>query len=227
MAKNGIPALVGERAAEIFEQLHIPKHDFCLQHSEEEVAIFGGTNRLIARESADVPGVWKFTFDRGLAAPGRADRWDELHPGHKWLCTVPAEEAFTAAANIGNEEVGAGLVAEAALLSGFKMVVWRGESNGGDHTTFERRNEPGIFTSQNKEFAAEYCKPGTEPRQFFLKAEKALNLTDPGMAELAWIREWASAWESLNKPLTFSSIFPIIIHNEQKVSMAGRRGTIF
>ena len=78
----------------------------------------------------------------------------------------------------------------AAKAHGFNMETWRGEQSGEAHTEFSGRREFGIFTSQNKAFASEYTNGQGEPRRFYVKGDKVLNLEDPDLKVYKWMDKW-------------------------------------
>lgn len=88
------------------------------------------------------------------------------------------------------------IIDRAARAAGFTLETWRGESSGGDHTDFSGRVEPGIFTSQNRDFAGQYAARGGtgEPRRFYVRAGRVLDLESPGLAEHRWMSEWGKAY---------------------------------
>jgi len=83
--------------------------------------------------------------------------------------------------------------------NGKPLAVYRGEGSGEDFTVFDRRmtREKAFFFTPDRDIASTYAAKNnwsmTEPRSFYLKAEK---LFDPRSKEgRAFIREWAKNWD--------------------------------
>lgn len=80
--------------------------------------------------------------------------------------------------------------------SGNPEIIYRGESSGSEHDVFDPRQtrERGFFFTPDKSIASIYAQGG-EPRAFYIKAEKLLDLTRDTPEARKWITEWAKAWD--------------------------------
>lgn len=78
---------------------------------------------------------------------------------------------------------------------GRPLVVYRGEGTGGDFEQFDRRmtGENAFFFTADKSIASVYAR-GQEPRQFYLKSEKLVDITR-GKDSADFIRKWAKVWD--------------------------------
>lgn len=79
--------------------------------------------------------------------------------------------------------------------TGMPLVYYRGEQSGSQHTVFDARktNERGFFFTRSRELAGQYAHGG-EPREFYLRAERVLDLTQDTRETRAWVANWAKAW---------------------------------
>ena len=114
---------------------------------------------------------------------------------------VQKDADYMAAVERGDTDTAQRMVDEAAKRAGYTLETWRGEwpLRAAERTDSPRRREPGIFTSQNKAFAAEYANPGSyrgksEPRRFYVKADKVLDLANPDRAANKWMKEWGDGY---------------------------------
>jgi len=113
---------------------------------------------------------------------------------------TPDDAAFMSAVESGDATILQKMVDYAAKSKGYTLETWRGETNEEDHSDFSRRRETGIFTSQNKDFAAQYAthagsrKSRGEPRRFYVKANRILDLESPDRAAHQWMDEWGKNW---------------------------------
>jgi len=82
--------------------------------------------------------------------------------------------------------------------NGNPLVVYRGEAQGGDFTDFA---EGSNWFTPSREDAAYYAAAGTEPRAFYLKSEKLLDLTDPYAQEnREFLNDFASNYDDWIDP---------------------------
>jgi hypothetical protein len=73
-----ISEAVASKAYKLFKLAGISESDFALQTASDEVAVFGGWNRIIARQNEEDIRQWTFSIDRGLSRPEVVDRFDSL-----------------------------------------------------------------------------------------------------------------------------------------------------
>lgn len=110
------------------------------------------------------------------------------------------DEAYMKAVNDKDMNAAQGIIDNMAKSKGYMIETWRGEGSGIPHTNFSGRREPGIFTSQDKDFASEYANGEYRSsekvlRRFYVKADRVLSLTNPDLKTLDWIRKWGEGWD--------------------------------
>jgi phage portal protein BeeE len=78
---------------------------------------------------------------------------------------------------------------------GNPLVVYRGESTGGDFNEFnrEKTRENSFFFTADKEIASKYASD-KQPREFYLSSERFIDLTQGKQGE-EFIREWAKVYD--------------------------------
>lgn len=85
----GYPRYIAEaivkKAYEIFKLCEISENDFALQTASEEVAVFGGWNRIIARQDEDDDHLWTFHIDQGLSRPKIVENFQKLSDSQKTI----------------------------------------------------------------------------------------------------------------------------------------------
>jgi hypothetical protein len=76
---------------------------------------------------------------------------------------------------------------------GRPVVFYRGESSGSTHEAFDRKKtrEGGFFFTTDLATATIYANKG-EPRAFYLRAERYLDLTEDGMDAWKFISAWGA-----------------------------------
>jgi hypothetical protein len=79
---------------------------------------------------------------------------------------------------------------------GNPLVVYRGESQGGDFSVFDikKTREKSFFFTLDKHVAQDYAR-GQEPRSFYLSAEKVLDLTRRTKESIDFVKSWGKVWE--------------------------------
>ena len=142
-------------------------------------------------ENSDFPAVYDLTDRRDQKLTAR-----RYIPREEWkpvpvLTESNADQEYLQAVSAGDMETAQRLVDAAARAAGYTMEVWRGDD--GPHTDFQGRREVGVFTSTTKAFAASYALNG-QPRRFYVKADKVLDLTDPwkNRETIDWITRWSA-----------------------------------
>ena len=80
-----IAEAVAKKAHEIFILCGISETDFALQNVSDEVAIFGGWNRIIARQDYDDDHLWTFYIDKGLSRPEIVKKFEKLSDSQKTI----------------------------------------------------------------------------------------------------------------------------------------------
>jgi len=83
-----------------------------------------------------------------------------------------------------------------AKSKGYTHETYRGDIDANNifsYTKRERR-EYGIFTTPIKEIAAAYSR-NKEPRKFYVKANKILNLMKDSMENMKWVQKWGESFD--------------------------------
>ena len=87
-------------------------------------------------------------------------------------------------------------IRELAQSKGFVHVTYRGDIDADRINTYspKERREHGIFTTPMKEAAAVYARD-KEPRMFYVKAKKILDLTKDTMEHMRWVMKWGESFD--------------------------------
>lgn len=80
-----IAEAVAKKAHEIFRLCGISETDFALQTVSDEIAVFGGWNRIIARQDYDDDHLWTFYIDQGLSRTNIVKNFKKLSDTQKTL----------------------------------------------------------------------------------------------------------------------------------------------
>jgi hypothetical protein len=80
-----IAEAVAKKAHEIFRLCGISENDFALQTVSDEVAVFGGWNRITARQDYNDDHLWTFYIDQGLSRPEIVKNFNKLSDAQKIL----------------------------------------------------------------------------------------------------------------------------------------------
>jgi hypothetical protein len=90
-------------------------------------------------------------------------------------------------------------VAQLARSRGYVYRSYRGDSLAGEIFNYspKERREHGIFTTPIKDVAKTYAggQFKSDPRLFYIKASKLLNLTDDTLPNMHWVEKWAESFD--------------------------------
>lgn len=97
-----------------------------------------------------------------------------------------------------------------AASKGYKYSTYRGDIYAEEITSYspKERREHGIFTTPIKEIAAIYAS-NNDPRQFFIKANRILDLTKDTLENMRWVNKWGeSAFDDWRDPQSGEEVSP-------------------
>jgi len=88
-----------------------------------------------------------------------------------------------------------------AHARGYTYETFRGDSDAGNIFNYTRkeRREYGIFTTTDKEVAAVYAQD-REPRRFYVRAPKVLNLMNDTLENMMWVNKWGESFDEWRDP---------------------------
>ena len=94
---------------------------------------------------------------------------------------------------------------------GKPLVVYRGEGRGGERNVYDssQSRENAIFMTPEKDVARVYEKGNAEPRAFYVKAERLLDLTEDTRETRKFIREWAKNWDDWTDRQSGEQVDPV------------------
>jgi hypothetical protein len=86
---------------------------------------------------------------------------------------------------------------------GYTYETFRGDSDAGNIFSYSRkeRREYGIFTTTVKEVAKGYAHD-REPRRFYVRAQKILNLMNDSLQNMMWVNKWGESFDEWRDPQT-------------------------
>lgn len=94
-----------------------------------------------------------------------------------------------------------------AAARGYTFETYRGDTDAGNIFVYhpKERREHGIFTTPNKEVASVYAQDH-DPRKFYVRAPKVLDLTKDSLENMMWVKQWGTIWEPWNDPQTGEAV---------------------
>jgi hypothetical protein len=92
-------------------------------------------------------------------------------------------------------------VKKLAASKGYTFETYRGDVDADRIFSYspKERREHGIFTTVEKEVAAIYARD-REPRKFYVRAPKILDLTDDSLENIMWVKKWGEVWGEWRDP---------------------------
>lgn len=92
-------------------------------------------------------------------------------------------------------------VKKLAVARGYTLETYRGDVDADRIYSYSprERREHGIFTTVDKEVAAVYARD-KEPRKFYVRAPKILDLTHDSLANMKWVNKWGEVWGEWRDP---------------------------
>jgi|FAXJ01.1.fsa_nt_gi hypothetical protein len=90
-----------------------------------------------------------------------------------------------------------------AHARGYAYETYRGDTDAGRIYAYTRkeRREYGIFTTTDKEVAAVYARD-KDPRRFYVRAPKILNLMEDSLKNMMWVKKWGESFDEWRDPQT-------------------------
>lgn len=88
-----------------------------------------------------------------------------------------------------------------AHARGYTYETFRGDVDANEIFSYTRkeRNEHGIFTTTVKEVAASYAHD-REPRRFYVRAPRILDLTQDTLENMMWVKKWGESFDEWRDP---------------------------
>lgn len=91
------------------------------------------------------------------------------------------------------------LIKKLAHAKGYTIQTYRGDTDSGHIYSYTRkeRREYGVFTTPLREVAAIYAgdRYKGEPRLFYVKAPKVLDLTKDSLDNMRWVQKWGESFD--------------------------------
>jgi len=91
-----------------------------------------------------------------------------------------------------------------AKSKGYTIKTYRGDVGADEIFNYspKERREHGIFTTPEKEVAAIYAggRSKGEPRLFYVKAPRILNLLDDSLENMRWVERWGESFDEWRDP---------------------------
>ncbi len=83
-----------------------------------------------------------------------------------------------------------------AKSKGYSYLTYRGDTDADQIFSYgkKERREYGIFTTTVKEIAAKYSK-NKNPRKFYVRAPKLLDLTNDTIQNMKWVQKWGESFD--------------------------------
>ena len=98
----------------------------------------------------------------------------------------------------------ASAIARLARARGYTYKSYRGDIDADEILSYSKkeRREYGIFTTPIKEIAAVYAgsRIKGEPRLFYIRAPKMLNLMDDTLENMKWVNRWGEIFDDWRDP---------------------------
>jgi hypothetical protein len=88
-----------------------------------------------------------------------------------------------------------------AHARGYTYETFRGDTDADNIFNYTRkeRREYGIFTTSDKEVAAVYARD-REPRRFYVRAPRVLNLMNDTLENMMWVNKWGESFDEWRDP---------------------------
>lgn len=88
-----------------------------------------------------------------------------------------------------------------ANSKGYSYTTYRGDVDAEEIFNYSRkeRREYGIFTTPIKEIAKVYAR-NKDPRQFFVRSPKLLDLTNDSLENMKWVNKWGKEFGEWSDP---------------------------
>jgi hypothetical protein len=93
-------------------------------------------------------------------------------------------------------DIGDNQIRNYAKSKGYAYETYRGDIDADNIFSYspKERREYGIFTTTEKEIASKYSRD-KEPRKFYVRAPKILNLMNDTMENMNWVQKWSESFD--------------------------------
>ena len=94
-----------------------------------------------------------------------------------------------------------------ASARGYTIETYRGDADADEIHVYTRKErvEHGLFTTPVLEAAKIYARDNN-PRKFYVRAPKLLDLTKDTLENMMWVKKWGETWEPWRDPGTGEAV---------------------